>query len=120
MNVQTIVSPSGEELVVISRQDYQDLLDARDHAVAMRDVAARVMPTLADAELDSYLAAPSPLAYWRERRGLTQAALATAAGISRAYLAQIETGHKVGEANIYARLARRLGVRIEDLLAEER
>jgi hypothetical protein len=39
-------------------------------------------PGLTDAEMDEYLAAPTPLAYWRKRRGLTQATLSTAAEIS--------------------------------------
>src|SRR5271167_973631 len=81
MGVQTIVSPSGDELVVLSRQDYQDLLDARDHAAAMREVAAGA-DTMTDAELREYLAAPTPLAYWRKRRGMTRAQLATELDIS--------------------------------------
>jgi DNA-binding XRE family transcriptional regulator len=115
--IQTIVSPSGEELVVMSRQEYQDLLDARDHAAAMRDVAAGA-DTLNDAELGEYLAAPTPLAYWRKRRGLTQAMLATQLDISQPYLAQLEAGRRVGDVTLYARLAAALGLRIEDLVPE--
>lgn len=65
MSIQTIVSPSGYELVVLSRQEYQDLLDARDHATAMREIATSA-DTLTDAELGEYLAAPTPLSYWRK------------------------------------------------------
>ena len=61
MNIQTIVSPSGDELVVMSRQEYQDLLDARDHAASMHAVVAGT-DTFTDAELGEYLAAPTPLA----------------------------------------------------------
>jgi len=43
--------------------------------------------------------------------------LAEAAGISRAYLSQIEDGHRVGNVDTVARLAKALKVRIEDLLA---
>jgi transcriptional regulator with XRE-family HTH domain len=74
---------------------------------------------LTDAEMGDYLAAASPLAFWRQRRKLTQAVLAEAVGISQAYLAQIETGKRVGDVTLYRRLAQRLGVRIEDLLAGE-
>lgn len=115
MSPQTIVSPSGDELVVLSRQEYQDLLDARDHAAAMREVAAGA-DTLTDAELDEYLAAPTPLAYWRKHRGMTQTQLAAQVDISQPYLAQLEAGKRVGDAKLCARLAEELRLRIEDLV----
>jgi DNA-binding XRE family transcriptional regulator len=102
----------------LTRQEYEDLIDARDHAVAMRDVATGAMETLSDAEMDAYLAAPTPLAFWRRRRGLTQAALAAAVGVSQPYLAQIETGARKGDVRLYARMAKALRLRIEDLVAE--
>ena len=116
MPVQTITTPTGEELFVLSRQEYQDLVDARDHAAALRDVASGAMETLNETELDEYLAAPSALAFWRKRRGLTQARLAGMVEISQGFLAQIETGKRVGEVGLYARLARALHVRMEDLV----
>lgn len=107
------------ETVTLPRQEYEDLVDARDHAVAMRDVAIGAMEVLTEEELDAYLAAPSPLAFWRGRRGLTQAALAAEAGVSQPYLAQIEAGKRTGDVRLYARLARILRVRMEDLVAED-
>ncbi|WP_135470541.1 helix-turn-helix domain-containing protein [Crenalkalicoccus roseus] len=106
------------DTVILSRQEYEDLIDARDHAVALRDVATGAMETLTEAEMDAYLAAPTPLAFWRRRRGLTQAALAATVGITQPYLAQIETGKRSGDVRLYARLAKALRVRIEDLVAE--
>jgi len=118
MSVQTISTPSGDELVVITRAEYEDLVDASDHAAAMAAYRGGDDPGLTDAEMDGYLAATSPLVFWRKRRGLTQTALAEAAGLSQAYLAQIETGKRVGDVGVLARIARRLGVRIEDLIAD--
>lgn len=117
MTIQTIVSPSGDELVVLSKQEYQDLLDARDHTGAMREVSAGA-DTLTDAELGEYLAAPTPLVYWRKRRGMTQAELATLVEKSQPYLAQLETGRRVGDVALYARLAAALRLRIEDLVPD--
>lgn len=117
MAVQTIVSPSGDELVVLSRREYENLVDARDHAAALRDVASGAMPILSGDDLDAYLAAPSPLAFWRKQRELTQAALSAKAGISQPYLAQMESGRRTGDVETHARLARALDVRIEDLIA---
>jgi DNA-binding XRE family transcriptional regulator len=106
------------DTITLSRQEYQDLIDGRDHAVALREVATGAMETLSEAEVDNYLAAPSPLAFWRRRRGLTQAALATEIGITQPYLAQIEGGVRIGDVHLHALLAKALRVRIEDLLAD--
>jgi DNA-binding XRE family transcriptional regulator len=120
MGIRTITTPGGEELVLMSRADYEDLIDARDHAVAMLAHRRGEDEGLTDAEMDDYLAAPTPLAFWRKRRGLTQKTLATSVGISQPYLAQIESGGRLGDVALYGRLARHLGVRIEDLLSQDR
>jgi DNA-binding XRE family transcriptional regulator len=117
MGLQTITTPGGEELVVLSRAEYEDLVDARDHATAMAAHRRGDDDGLTEAEMDDYLAAPTPLAFWRRRRDLTQAALAAAVGISQPYLAQIETGTRTGDVSVYARMALQLRVRIEDLLS---
>ena len=107
------------DTVTLTRAEYQDLVDARDHAIAMREVATGLLPTIPDAEMDAYLAALTPLAFWRKHRGLTQAALAGTVGITQPYLAQIEGGHRIGDVALYAKFAQALRVRIEDLVAEE-
>jgi DNA-binding XRE family transcriptional regulator len=118
MVAQTILSPSGEEMVVISREEYEDLVDARRHEAAMRDVAAGRLETLSETDAVAYLAAKTPLAFWRRHRGMTQAALARAVGISQPYLAQMETGAREGQATLYRALGRVLRVRMEDLIAD--
>ena len=75
MSIEFVTTPDGSRKVVMSEADFQDLLDARDHAEAMRGLAAGA-PTFAEAEVDAYLAARTPLAFWRQRAGLTQKALA--------------------------------------------
>lgn len=117
MAVQFIATPGGEKMAVLPAEEYQDLIDARDAEAAMRDVRAGRMETFTEAEVDAYLAATSPLAFWRKRCGLTQAALAEAVGKSQAYLAQIEAGRRTGTVDVYVRLASVLKLRIEDLLA---
>ena len=53
----------------------------------------------------------------RERAGLTQDELATKAGISQPYLSQLEAGSvKRPAVQVVHRLAKALGVTIEDLL----
>jgi DNA-binding XRE family transcriptional regulator len=118
MTIQTTISPDGERLVIMTAEEYQDLIDARDAAVAMRDIAAGTMPTVAEADADAYLAAPTPLAFWRKHRGLTQIELSQAADISQPYLAQLENGQREAAVAVYARLAKLLNVRIDDLVTE--
>ncbi len=112
--IKTIVH-DGRERVVMDRQAYEDLVDARDAALAMRDIAHGA-PTVSDAEMDAYLAAPTPLAFWRKRAGRTQASLAAEVGVSQPFLSHIEGGARDGGVAVLGRIAAALGLRIEDLL----
>lgn len=104
--------------VTLSLEEYDDLIDARDHAVAMRDIASGNMPVLSGDDVDAYLDAPTPLAFWRKHRGLTQAALAQLVEVSQPFIAQLEAGQKDASVGIYGRMARALGVRIDDLVPD--
>ncbi|HEY1930859.1 MAG TPA: helix-turn-helix transcriptional regulator [Acetobacteraceae bacterium] len=84
----------------------------------MREIAAGTMPTVAEADVDAYLAGPPPLAFWRKHRGMTQIELSQAADISQPYLAQLENGQREGAVSVYARLAKFLPVRIDDLVSD--
>ena len=112
-----VVMEAGHERIVLDRAEYQDLVDARDHALAMQDIASGG-PVLSEAELGEYLAAATPLAFWRKHAGKTQAVLAAEVGVSQPFLAQIETGKRDGSVGVLAKIARALRVRIEDLVAE--
>ena len=52
----------------------------------------------------------------REKRGLTQEALAKAAGITRVYVAKIEAGEKVPSIPTLQKLAKALKVKVGKLL----
>ena len=64
------------------------------------------------------LAEPTPLAFWRKKRGRTQAQLAAAIGVSQNFLSDLERGKVKGDVTLYGRLARSLGVLIDDLAPE--
>lgn len=119
MGVQFITTPDGGKMAILPADEYEAMVDARDATAAVAAVRSGQMETLSESEMDEYLAAPTPLSFWRKRRGLTQADLARKAGISQAYAAQIEAGSRTGGVDIYAKLAKVLGVQIEDLLSEE-
>ena len=97
--------------------DYEILRDGRDAALHRRtmDAAARgEIEWLTPEETLAFVAAPTPLAFWRAKRGMTQTALAAEAGISQSYLASLEAGKRKGDPALFKRLARALKVRIDD------
>ena len=119
--MQKITTPGGEVLVVMPLADYEALLDAADIAAADRvraDIATghdeMVPAEIADRLLDG----ETPVKVWREHRGLTARALAQVAGVSASYLSQIESGAKPGSTTALGKLARALGLQIDDLIAE--
>jgi|HubBroStandDraft_1064217.scaffolds.fasta_scaffold146436_2 DNA-binding XRE family transcriptional regulator len=118
MTIQTTISRKGERLVTMTAEEYQDLLDARDAEAAMRAVAAGTLQTLSGDDVDAYLEATTPLAFWRRHRGFTQADMARLAGVSQPYLAQMENGKREGSVSVYRRLARALGLIVDELLPD--
>tara|TARA_R110002020_G_scaffold15140_63_gene53507 strand:+ start:2834 stop:3217 length:384 start_codon:yes stop_codon:yes gene_type:complete len=120
----TIITPGGEELVLVPRADFEALIaerneDARDIVLADTIVAGvrnGDMATLSETEADILLAAPTALSGWRKIRGLTQVSLSAEAGISQNYLSELERGKRGGTTDVLAKLARVLRVRIDDLI----
>ncbi len=116
-------TPDGEEIVILAAAEYERLVrmaeDVGDvsHAIkALADFKAGNVEALDEAEMAVLLGAASPLAFWRKRRGMTQAALAKTVGISQAYFAQIERGARGGDAGLYRRFAQSLKVATDDLI----
>jgi transcriptional regulator with XRE-family HTH domain len=56
------------------------------------------------------------LRFWRHKRGMTQETLAAKAGVSRVYLARVETSVDTISLDNAAELARVLSIDIVDLL----
>jgi predicted transcriptional regulator len=63
----------------------------------------RDMPTAE--ETAAAPAAPTPLVFWRAKRGLTQKELSHAVGVSQSYVADLESGRRKGDAALVKRLA---------------
>lgn len=122
MNVQTITRDGQPEYVVLPWAEYRALLDALDDArdAAQLDAFARKLAageeeTVPAAIVDALLSGGNPVKVWREHRGLTQEALAAQAGISKAYLCQIETGKRDGSIKTLRIIAAALRVSVDDL-----
>ena len=105
--------------VTLSEEEYEDLIDSRDHAMIMRDVATGGMEVLGSDAVNAYLTAPSPLAFWREYRGMTRSELAARAGVGEDDLGEIEATRQGADVMVFVRLSKALGVRIEDIVPVE-
>ncbi|MGJ4892281.1 helix-turn-helix domain-containing protein [Bradyrhizobium sp. HKCCYLRH3099] len=121
--VQKITSPNGEEMVLMSVAEYERLIEAaedlRDSEIAersRREIEAGTEELLTHGEVTEMLAAKSPLAFWRKKRGLTQAALAKATGVAQGFLSEIEAGQKPGTAATLKKIADALRITVDDLI----
>ena len=122
MNIQTINRDGKPEYVVLPWADYQALLEAAEDSIdgALLDAFRKKLvsgedETIPDAVVEALLTGANPVKVWREYRGLTQDALAAQAGISKAYLCQIETGKRQGAIKTLRVIAAALGVTVDDL-----
>jgi DNA-binding XRE family transcriptional regulator len=79
-------------------------------------LAAGTERTLTEADVDALLAAPTPLAFWRAKRGMSQSARRL--GISQGFLSEIESGKKSGDVGTLRKLARALEVTLDDLAGD--
>jgi DNA-binding XRE family transcriptional regulator len=121
MNHTLITTPLGEEMVLLSKADFdaiQDALDAAAHDRTMADIATGKQEWLTTDEVSACIAEATPLAFWRKKRGLAQKVVAARAGISPSYLAGLEAGNRKGDPALFFKLARALQVRMEDLVEQ--
>lgn len=86
-----------------------------DEALYDRAKAAEVGFRVPSTVVSSVLAGTHPVKAWREHAGFTQDVLAVKAGISKAYLCQIETGKRQGAIKTLKALAQALSVTLDDL-----
>ena len=119
MTAKLIITPGGEKLAILPAEEYEDMCDVLAHANAMAEYRAGRDERLTLEEVDALLGAPTPLAFWRAKRGLTQAALAKAAGTTQPHVADLESGKHGGSLEIMARIARALRVSLDDLAPSE-
>jgi DNA-binding XRE family transcriptional regulator len=127
-SVQFIHTPSGDDLAVLSRGDYERLValaaEAQEDASASLIVRNSVRAlkegrevVLPKAVADRLANGDNPVRVIREWRDMIQGELAVAVGISQNYLSEIETGRRKGPAELQKKFARALGVPM-DLLIE--
>ncbi len=124
---QIITTESGEELVVLTRRDY-DAMRARAGDEEAEDTMTGRIVAEARARGDVAIpvevwrkieTAPSPIGPLRQWRGLTQEALASKAGITQAYLSLLESGKKGGNVATLRAIAEALGVSLDDVTKDD-
>jgi DNA-binding XRE family transcriptional regulator len=122
MSVQFIETDDGKRLAVLPEADYRALLEAKEESndlAAVREFDARLArgdEELIPAEyVNRMLDGENKIRVWREYRGLTVKALAEAAGVTPAYLSQIETGAREGTLATLKKLSAALRVIIDDI-----
>lgn len=118
--VQFIERDGKREYAIVPIELFDRLIDAADDR---QDIAALETFRREDdgfrvpgEVLHAILQGVTPLKAWREYRRLSQVDLAAGAGISKAYLSQLENGKRSGAVSTFAALAAALGVTVDDLL----
>jgi DNA-binding XRE family transcriptional regulator len=123
MTVQIIAKEGTPEWAVIPYETYlrliedaemlQDVLDYDAAKQAVEKGEELVPSEVTFAILDG----ANPIKVWREYRQLTQRQLAEQAGISTAYLSQIESGQRKGTTEVLSKLATELDLSLDDIVA---
>ncbi len=116
MGIQTITTENGEQLVVLSRRDYDALLaqlgdeSAEDRMTLLIAAESRSDEPLPQPVAQAILAGESVVKAIRLWRGMTQMELAQAAGVTQSFLSEMEARNKTGSGNTLAKLAKILDV----------
>lgn len=105
----------GKTYVLVSEDDYEDLVDGLNAALIKERIQAgeETWPAELVREL---IETDSRIRTFRKYRGITGIELAKAAGISQPYLSDIENGKKTGSVDVLKRIAVALRVDLDDLV----
>ena len=126
--VQIILTPAGERLAIMPAEDYEALISQSANADEDKADLARIDEVLSVIQetgsnaisleaMKRILAGENPIRVWREERGMSRKDLAAKAGIKPNYVSMIEGGERKGSPPILKRIAKTLGVDMEELVA---
>ena len=116
MKIQTIQTPAGEDMIVMSRRDYDALLaqrgdeDAEDRMTLLVAAESRGDAMLPAPVSQAVLKGTGLVKALRNWRGMTQVQLADLAGLNQGFLSAIEARSKQGSDETMASLAKALDV----------
>ena len=110
MNDVQIIKTHGEDLVVLSRRDYDALLaragdEAAEDSMSLRILdETRAQTALPADVMDRIVDGESPIAVLLEHRGLTQAELARLTGLSQPFISKLMRGEVGGRRDTMEKL----------------
>ena len=118
---QRITTPAGEELVLLSRAEYdrltalaaeadEDAADVAAYDAAMAEIACGRDGALPGEVSALLLHGASLVTAIRKWRGMKQTELAKRAGLSQGYLSDLESGRRKGAAETLHAIAKALDV----------
>lgn len=122
MSVQLILKEGKPEYAIVPYELYERLVADAEMLEDIRDYDAAVQAVENGEELIpadvvyALLEGGNPIRVWREHRGLSQADLASLAGISSSYLSQLETGKRTGTAEVLNTIAEKLRIDLDELV----
>jgi hypothetical protein len=125
INVQIIVTPSGERLAVLPEAELDGLIARAAEAAAAEGVvgdaftealASEMEAAVPSGFLDRLLDGANPIRVWREYRGLSIVDLAEATGVPAPRLALLETATQAGNPGEIRAIAMALKLSVEDLV----
>ncbi|HEY0120565.1 MAG TPA: helix-turn-helix transcriptional regulator [Rhizobium sp.] len=106
----------GKGYVLLSEEDYEDLIDEGD----ARDISARIAAgeETWPSEVVKAIVVDheNKIRVFRKYRGLTIEELAEKASLSRPYVSELETGKKEGSVSAIKAIAAALNVGVENLI----
>jgi DNA-binding XRE family transcriptional regulator len=114
-----IIVERGKRFVLVPEKAYERMvgdLDDLDDIRAYDRAKAKPQEFVPAEIVDRLVAGENPMRVWREYRRLTQQRLAAAAGISKPYLSQLESGARQASVSVIKHLAAALRVDIDDLV----
>ena len=122
MNVQIIERDGNPEWAVIPYKEYLRLVAEAEMLQDVRDYDA-VLEAIEEGEetipsevVYAILDGANPIRVWRKHRGLTQLQLSEAAGISKPYLSQLESGKRTGTTEVLTAIANALNLTLDDIV----
>lgn len=124
MNVQIIEKDGNPEWAVIPYKEYLHLIEEAEMLQDIGDYDLAIEAIEQGEELIpsevtyAILDGENPIRVWRENRGLTQRQLSEAAGISKPYLSQIESGKRTGTMEVLSAIANALNLTIDDVVTK--
>ena len=122
MNVQIIKRDGNPEWADIPYEDYARLVEEAEMLDDVRDYDKTIEAIKQGEELVpsevvyAILDGENPIRVWREYRGYSLQELSEAAGISKPYLSQIETGKRTGTTEVLSAIANALELTIDDIV----